>query len=68
MVRMPGEDSRGILLLELSWLSCELDAGDERQEEINDDYKVSNLGQTVNIMSHHLSLKFKRASLKEYRL
>ena len=42
--RMPGENSRGILLLELSWLGCELDVGDERQEEIKDDYKVSNLG------------------------
>lgn len=63
-----GEDSRDILLLELSWLGCELDVGDERQEEIKDDYKVSNLGQTVYIMSHHLSPKFKKASLKEYRI
>ena len=26
------------------------------------------LGQTVYLVSHHLSLKFKRESLKEYRI
>lgn len=64
-------DSKDILLLESAWLSLRLDAGDERQEEINDDYEASDLGQTVNgkvIMIHHLSLNFKRANLKEYRI
>lgn len=58
VVGAQGRDSRDTSLSESSRVGSGLDVGDKRQE-INDDYKVSNLSQTVSnrvIMSHHLSL------------